>query len=138
MIVYDGTYRLDPDAEKGIKPRTKWVCAWRVRIINLTVGQPAVQHLKPIIVLANQTGVATSLTSCAETIGKKISFDFRLEINKVLWLEHLPSKPGQLYAAVFTPKSSFGPDIDYKIQWRPARPNEINLIKPFIPDIDVS
>ncbi len=138
MIVYDGTYRLQPDAERVLKPRTKWVCAWRVRIINLTVDQPAVQHLKPTIVVANQTGLATSLTSCAEAVGKKISLDFKLDIKKVLWIEHIPSKPGRWYTAVFTPKSAFGSDINYSIQWRPARPNEINLIKPSIPDIDVT
>ena len=137
MIAYDGTYRLQPGAERVLKPRTKWVCAWRVRIIHLTVGHPPVQHLKPTIVVANQTGLATSLTSCAEAVGKKISLDFKLDIKKVLWIEHIPSKPGRWYTAVFTPQSAFGSDINYSIQWRPARPNEINLIKPSIPDIDI-
>jgi hypothetical protein len=137
MIAYDGTYRLQPGAERVLKPRTKWVCAWRVRIIHLTVGHPAVQHLKPTIVVANQTGLATSLTSCAEAVGKKISLDFKLDIKKVLWIEHIPSKPGRWYTAVFTPQSAFGPDINYSIQWRPARPSEINLIKPSIPNIDI-
>ena len=131
MIVYDGTYHLQPDTEQGLRPRTKWVCTWRVRIINLTVGQPAVRHLKPIIVVANQTGLATGLTTCAEAIGKKISLDFKLDIKKVLWIEHFPSKPGQWCAAVFTSKTSFGPDRNYTIQWRPLRPNEAQLIKHF-------
>ena len=135
MIIYDGTYRLQPDANRGIKPRTKWVSSWQVRIINLTASQPMVRHLKPTIVIANQTGLATSLTSCAEAVGKKISLDFKLDIKKVLWIEHIPSNPGQWCAAVFTPKAAFGPDINYSIKWRPIRPNELNLIKPVIPEI---
>ena len=136
MIIFDGTYRLQPDANRGIKPRTKWVCAWRVRIINLTVSQPTLRHLKPTLVIANQTGLATSLISCAEAVGKKISYDFKLDIRKVLWIELIPSKPGRWYIAAFTPKTQFGPDVNFHIQWRPARPNEINLIRPFIPGID--
>ncbi len=138
LIFFDGTYRLQPDAERGLKPRTKWVCAWRVRVINLAAGPPAVQHLKPTIVVANQTGFATGLTSCAEAVGQKISLNFKLDINKALWIERIPSKPGQWYAAVFTPKASFGPDINFSIQWRPIRPDEIKLIKPFIVDIDAT
>ena len=136
MIVYDGTYRLQPDTERGLKPGPTRICTWRVRIINLTIGQPAVQHLKPTIVVANQTGLATSSISCAEAVGKKISLDFKLGIKKVLWIERIPTKPGRWYAAVFTPKSGPGPDINYRIHWRPARPGEINLIKPFIADVD--
>ena len=129
MIVYDGTYRLQPDAGRGKKPRTQWVCAWRVRIIELSDGRPAVRHLKPTIVVANQTGLATSLTSCAESIGKNISRDFKLDIRKVLWIEHIPSRPGQWHAAVFTPQAGPGPDISYRIDWRPLRPNEERLIE---------
>ena len=136
MLVFDGTYRLQPGANQGLNPGNNLVCAWRVRIINLTVGQPAIQQLRPTIVLVNQTGLATSLTSCAEKEEKKISLDLKLDIKKVLWIEHLPTKPGLWYAAVFTPTTGFGSDINYNIQWRPARPNEIGLLKPFIPDID--
>lgn len=136
MLVYDGTYRLQPGADRGLNPGNNLVCAWHVRIINLTVGQPAVQHLRPTIVIANQTGLATCLTSCAEAVGKKISRDFKLDIKKVLWIEHTPSKPGRWCTAVLSPRSAFGSDITYRIQWRPARPNEISLLKPFIPDID--
>ena len=131
MIVYDGTYRLQPDAERGTKPRTQWVCAWRIRIIELVAARPAVRHLKPTIVVANQTGLATSLTSCAESIGKNISRDFNLDIRKVLWIEHIPSRPGQWHAAVFNPKAMFDSDVHYHISWRPVRPNEEHLINHF-------
>ena len=131
MIVFDGTYRLQPDAGFGTKPRTQWVCAWRVRIIELSAGEPTVRHLKPTIVVANQTGLATSLSSCAEAVGKKISRDFKLDIKKVLWIEHIPFSPGQWHTAVFTPRSGLGPDINYSIQWRPLRPNEQDVIKRF-------
>jgi hypothetical protein len=136
MLVYDGTYRLKPDQGQGFGSAPIRLCTWRVRIIDLTGGQPAVQHLKPTIVIADQGALTGSLISCAEAVGKKISRDFRLDIKKVFWVERILNKPGQWHAAVFTPKSESGPGIDYHIDWRPLRPDEINLITPFIPNID--
>ncbi len=136
MIVYDGTYRLEPDANRGQGPGSRWACAWRVRIINLAESQPAVRHLKPTIVIANPTGPGIGLTSCAEGVGKKISRDFKLDVNQVLWIEQIPLKPAQWHTAVFRLQNSFESDIHYNIQWRPAMPNEIDLIKAFVPDFD--
>jgi len=136
MIVYDGIYRLPAGAGQRAKPRAQWECAWQVRIINLDLSRPAVKHLKPMIVAVNQTGREPCLTSCVESIGKKISRDFKLDISRVLWIEHFPNNRHQWFVAAFTPRSSFGPDIDYHIQWRPIRPQETDLIKPFIYEID--
>ena len=136
MLVYDGTYRLKLGNGRGYGPGPVRMCTWRVRIINLADGQPAVRHLKPTIVIANPAGLTPSLISCAEAVGKKISLDFKLDIKKVFWIELIPNQPGQWHAAVFTPKPESGVGINYRIDWRPARPTEINLIQPFIPDID--
>ncbi|MBT8370227.1 MAG: hypothetical protein HKO68_08750 [Desulfobacterales bacterium] len=136
MIVYDGTYRMQPDANQGFKPRTQWTCAWRIRIINLGMAQPDVQHIRPMIVIANQTGLATSLSSCAESIGKKISRDFNLDVSHVLWVEHFPNKSNRWHVATFATKSQFGHHKNYSIRWRPIRPNELNLIRAFIPNIE--
>ena len=135
MIVYDGIYRLPNGTSQGFKPRSQWEYAWQVRLINLGLNQSTVEHLKSMIVVVNQTGSNSCLTSGAESIGKKISRDFDLVIPRVLWVEHFPHNLNQWHAAAFKPKSSFGPDIDYLIQWRPIRPNEIDIIKPFVPEV---
>ena len=92
--------------------------------------------MRPMIVVVNQIGRHPCLTSCAESIGKKISRDFSLDISRVIWVENFPDNLKQWYVAALTPKSGFGPDASYHIQWRPIRPEEINVIKPFIPDVD--
>lgn len=137
MIVYDGIYRLPAEAGQRAQPRSQWECAWQVRIIDLDLNRPAVKHLKPMIVAVNQTGREPCLNSCVESIGKKISRDFNLDISRVLWVEQSPNNRKQWFVASFTPRSSFGPDMDYYIQWRPIRPQEMDLIKPFINEIDV-
>ena len=38
-----------------------------------------------------------------------------------------------MYVAIFEPKSYFGTEIYYHIDWRPILPNEFEAIKPFIP-----
>ena len=126
--------QLDPH-QRHI-PRTWWTCAWRIRVINLMMAQAKVRYLKPMIVVANQSGLATSLISCAESIGKKISRDFNLNVSEVLWIEHFPNNPKNWLVATFALKSGFGPGSNYYIRWRPIRPNEFEVIKPFIPDID--
>jgi hypothetical protein len=136
MIVYDGTYRLPYQADQQHEPRSRWTCAWQVRIINLELSQPNVRHMRPMIVVVNQIGRQPCLASCVESIGKKISRDFRLDIARVIWVENFPDNLKQWYVAALTPKSGFGPDANYHIQWRPIRPEEINVIKPFIPDVD--
>ena len=135
MIVYDGTYRLPAEPEQSFKPRTRWECAWQVRIINLDLSRPTVKHLKPMIVVVNQTGTRPCLSSCAESIGKKISRDFSLEVSRVLWLEKFPNNPKQWYTATFMPQSGSGPNINYHIRWRPSRPKEIDIIEPFITEV---
>ena len=137
MIIFDGTYRLRPDVGGSPEPTGRWICAWRVQIIDLAGSQPAVRHLKPTIVIASPAGQAAGLTSCAEGVGKKISRDFRLDVNQVLWIEHMPSKPARWHTAVFRPRESIGPDLYYNIQWRPATPNEMALIEPFVHNSEI-
>jgi hypothetical protein len=136
MIVFDGNYRLPTGMDRGFKPRAQWEYAWQVRIINLGLEPSTVEHLKSMIVVVNQTGSKPCLTSCAESIGKKISRDFDLVISRVLWVEHFPNNQKQWFVAAFKPKSSFGSDFTYHIQWRPIRPKETDFIKPFISEID--
>ena len=135
MIVYDGIYRLPAGLDQGFQPRSEWEYAWQVRIINFGLSQSNVEHLRSRIVVANQTGSKNCLASCAESIGKKISRDFDLDVSRVLWVEHFPNNPKQWFVAVFKPKSGFGSGITYHIQWRPIRPVEISLINPFISEI---
>jgi hypothetical protein len=41
-----------------------------------------------------------------------------------------------MYVATFTPKSYFGTETYYAIDWRPIRSNELEAIKLFIPECD--
>jgi len=78
----------------------------------------------------------TVKTTCADSLGKRICRDFDLDINEILWIEHFPGEPQRMYVATFTPKSYFGTETYYAIDWRPIRSNELEAIKLFIPECD--
>ena len=135
MIIFDGTYRLQRQDDASPMPIGKWVCSWRLRIIDFSINRLDVQHLRPNVVVATQTGQGIFKTTCAESLGKRICRDFNLKIEEILWIEHYPDEPA-LYVATFAPKSYFGTEIFYAIDWRPIRPNELEAIKPFIPEAE--
>ena len=135
MIIFDGTYRLQRQEDKSSNADRNWACSWRLKLFDFTMSHPDVKHLKPYAVVATQTGGGFFKTTCAESLGKRICRDFNLEIEEILWIEHYPEEPA-LYVAMFKPKSYIGNEILYTIDWRPIRPNELQVIQPFVPEIE--
>jgi len=135
LILFDGTYRLQRREDKSSMSIRNWACSWRLRLFDFSISHPDVKHLRPYAILATQTGEGIFKTTCAESLGKWICRDFKLKIDEVLWIEHYPDEPA-LYVAMFKPKSYFGNEIFYAIDWRPIRPNELQMIQPFIPEIE--
>ena len=135
MIIFDGTYRLQRQEDKSSNADSNWACSWRLRLFDFTISHPDVKHLKPYAIMATQTGGGIFKTTCAESLGKRICRDFNLEIEEILWIEHYPEEPA-LYVAMFKPKSYMGNEIFYAIDWRSIRPNELQVIQPFIPEIE--
>lgn len=135
MLLFDGTYRLQRQEDAPSKLGRKWACAWRLRIVDFSKQYPDVQHLRPYAVVATQTGEGIFKTTCAESLGKRICRDFNLKIDEVLWIEHYPDEPA-LYVAIFTPKSFYGAEIFFTVDWRPIMPNELDAIRPLMPEIE--
>ena len=135
MILFDGTYRLQRREDKSSGTDRNRACSWRLRLFDFSISHPDVKHLRPYTIVATQTGEGIFKTTCVESLGKRICRDFNLEIDEILWVEHYPDEPA-LYVAIFKPKSYFGNEIFYAIDWRPIRPNELQVIQPFIPEIE--
>ncbi len=135
MILFDGTYRMQRQGDAPFQPIGQWACSWRLRIIDFSMSKPDVKYLRPHVVVATQTGEGIFKTTCAESMGRRICKDFDLKIDEILWAEHYPDEPA-LYIANFTPKSYFGTEIFYNIDWRPVRKNELEAIKHFIPETE--
>ncbi len=134
MILFDGTYRLQRHGDAPFKPDHQRINSWRLRIIDFSIQHPGVQHLRPRVVVATKTGEGIFKTTCAESLGRRICRDFGMKIEDVLWVEHYPDESA-LYVASFTPKSYYGLEVFYAVEWRPILPNELAAIKPFIPEV---
>ena len=134
MILFDGTYGLQRREDKSSNTDRNWACSWRLRLFDFSISYPNVKHLRPYAIVATQTGEGIFKTTCAESLGKRICRDFKLEIDEILWIEYYPDEPA-LYVAMFKPKSYLGDEVFYTIDWRPIRPNELRVIQPFIPEI---
>jgi hypothetical protein len=140
MISFDGTYRLHfkPKSHRsGQSSSHENAYAWRVRIIDLTISRPQVRHIKPWIVFARPASDDLFKSNCAESLGRNICRDFRLEVDRILWIEYFPETPEPVRIAVFTPHNHVGPGSGYTIQWRPARPNEFDILTAFLPEGEI-
>ncbi len=98
------------------------------------MSRPDIHHLKPFVIHATQSGEGEYRTSCAESAGRRVFLDFKLEADKVLWIEQFRDKPGSLHVAIIHPASSFPTDGAHRVAWRPIRSNELKAIQPFIPE----
>ena len=135
MLLFDGTYRLQRQEDAPSKLGRKWACAWRLRVFDFSKKYPDVQHLRPYAVVATQTGEGIFKTTCAESLGNRICRDFDLNVDEILWVEHYPDEPA-LYVAIFSPKSYYETEVFYDVDWRPIMPNELNAIRPLMPEIE--
>ena len=128
MIVFDGTYMLERKGDPGANPAH--ACAWRVKIIDFSSGDPLHLHIRPYAVLAFRKEGGIFKTSCAESLGKRICKDFHLNVDDVLWVEAFPDLPDGLYVAVFTPRY-LDADLHYTVTWRPILENEQAAVAPW-------
>jgi hypothetical protein len=58
-------------------------------------------------------------------------------MNRTLWAEYDPFLPIRIMAAQMKPKYHDGSEIIYAIHWRKLMENERDLIKRFIPSLDI-
>ena len=115
MIIYDGTYRWHERGKARSKSFKHCTLSCRLRIIDLSMSQPEVKHLKPFIVVAAETSESPFKTSCAESLGKRICKDFNLDINHTIWIEYSTEAPRKMHTAIFIPKYYSGFDTFYSI-----------------------
>ena len=137
MIFFDGTYRLGRRDAYRRNSKSRKNQAWRIRIIDFTLALPDIKHLKPHAVVATPSEPGIFATHCADSLGRQILTDFNLKAEETLWVEQFQKDPEKMYVAVFTAKSSFGPEVYHRIDWHPIMANELNAIKPFIPEADI-
>jgi hypothetical protein len=128
VIVYDGKYTWRGNTTQKKRPISWWRSAYRLRIVDISQEAPHVLFLKPFIVFFTDTGEGASVTNCLPDLAKKICEDFKLEMNRVAWIEDRPDREERFRVATFQPVARLGDDRFYQVAWRSAAPGELDLI----------
>lgn len=137
MIVFDGTYRWKtPLGPSSRSFRKSWEMSCNLKVIDMTLAQPEVTHLKRYVVLASETTPCPVKTSVAETMGRRIFRDFGLNSYNVLWMETRTYSADTIEIAIFTPVDG-GLETYYRISWRPILPNEQRLLRGYLTTEDI-
>ncbi len=134
MILHDITYEWDGKSRSGEKPISWWPGSYRVRIVKLGDDTRSIRYLFPVAVIFKSKKTTdtmnTSLNNYIDNFAKKISRTYDLDIDKTLWVE-LGDK---IRVAQLHPDRQLSDETLYTISWRPARPNELGMIAPYIQD----
>ena len=132
MILHDITYEWDGKSRSGEKPISWWPGSYRVRIVKLGDDTKKLSYLFPIAVIfkpkKTRAAMNTSLENYIDNFAKKISKTYNLDIDKTLWVE----LDGEIRVAQLHPDRKLSDETLYTISWRPARPNELSMIAPYI------
>ncbi|MCP3942442.1 MAG: hypothetical protein GY710_13270 [Desulfobacteraceae bacterium] len=135
MILHDIIYEWDGKSKAGEKPVSWWPGSYRVRIVKLGDDTKAIRYLFPIaVILKSQKDTKplhTSLKNYIDNFAKKLSITYGLDIEKTLWVE----LDKEIRVAQLNPDQKLSNETLYTISWRPARPNELAMIDPYIKDM---
>ncbi len=134
MLIYDNIFTWEgPDQGENVL----WLISCHLRIIDLSLSHPGVTFLKPKIVVASDMTEGPKRKICAETLGRQIYRHFGFDMRRTLWAEYDPLLPHRIMAAHMTPRYHDGNEIIYSIQWRKLLNSERDLIKRFLPVLDI-
>lgn len=135
MILYDFIYEWDGKSHDGTKPIAWWPGAYHVKIISLGSDEPDIAYLVPTaVVLKNakiKPNMDTSLKNYLHTFAQKICSTYNLDIEKTLWVEI----DGTIRVTRLRPDPRKVPESMHDIVWRDIRPNELDMIQPYISDL---
>jgi hypothetical protein len=136
MILHDFIYEWDGKSTAGEKPISWWPGSYRVKIIKLATDKKNISYLVHTAVLLKNARIKpalmnTSLKNYIHNFAQKISKEYDLDIAKTLWIE-LDDK---IRVAQLNPVQRQVTDIIYSISWRTIRPNELDMVKPYIKDM---
>lgn len=135
MILHDFIYEWDGKTRSGEKPVSWWPGSYHVKILKLGADNENISYLFSTAVLLKnartQKPLNTSLKNYLHNFAKKISKEYDLNIKNTLWIE----LDDTIRVAILNPDPRPVPETLYSISWRSIRPNELELIKPYIDDM---
>jgi hypothetical protein len=135
MVVHDFIYEWDGKSIDGEKPVSWWPGAYHVKIIDLSLKSNDIRYLIPTAVLLKNARtnpeMNTSLKNYIHNFAIKISRDYNLDMEKTLWIE----LDNTIRVTRLNPDPKVVAATMFDVCWRPIRPNELEMIAPYITDM---
>ncbi len=133
MILHDFIYKWDGRSRDGKPPVAWWPGAYHVRIVKLAQDNNKIRYLvNCAVILKNagtESGRSTSIKNYIYNFAKKISEQYEIDMGKTMWVE---MEDDALMVSRLHPDMTALSPADYSVSWRPVRPNELELIKPYL------
>ena len=129
MAIFAGRYRWDGIKKDEHEPIAWSPGAYDIRIFKCASSFDKVQLLKPFVCIFAATGEGQSISANPEKFAKKISRDFDLDIERVLWIEDLLTDSNRYMVVLFARSAKIGNAVFYKTTKRLARESELHLIE---------
>ena len=136
MILHDFIYEWDGKSHDGEKPVAWWPGAYHVRIIELEDRASGMDYLIPTAVILKNANVKnemknTSLKNYIHNFAEKISNVYSLDMEKTLWIE----LEDTIRVTRLTRGSRQVSLTHFNVEWRDIRPNELEMIDPYVKDM---
>lgn len=136
MILHDFIYEWDGKSKDGEKPVSWWPGSYHVRIVQLAKGNGNISFLVPTAVLLKNAKINpamnTSLRNYIYPFAQKISKKYDLDMDKTLWVE---LDEETIRVTRLHPDPNFPDTILFSVPWRDVRPNEFEMIEPYLKDM---
>ena len=134
MIIYDGKYVWDGKKDGDHKPVSWWPGSHYLTIFDFSGEKSDVVMLKPFVVLASDSKEGYSVEKRYQDLVKAVCREFKLDIEKLLWVRYGRDSKSDMKVAVLKLLSGKGPYTVYDLKWRDVMPNERKLVDALMPD----
>lgn len=134
MAIFNGRYSWDGTKEDEREPISWFPGAYDIKIVDLSEIHSGVSFLRPHLCIFTNTGKGYSVSANPERFAKRICEDFKLQIDKVLWVERREPSEDIFDVIVFSIKSQMGDTTFYSMEKRQPLSNELLLINKQLKD----
>lgn len=132
MLLHDFIYEWDGKSQDGEKPVSWWPGSYHVKIIKQSSDNKNIRFLVPTYVILKNARINptmnTSLKNHLYTFALKISKQYDLDMKKTLWIE---IDDTIRVTRIQPDERELDPTL-FSIPWRDIRPNELEMIKPYL------
>lgn len=138
MAIFDGRYRWDGTKKDNHEPIAWSSGAYDVKIFKCASLHEKVQHLKQFVCIYASTGEGQSISANPEKFAKQICNDFKLDLERVLWVEDHHTDKDRYEIILFTRSTQIGQTVFYRTKKRTASMSEVGLIQQELSAVEVS